>query len=307
MLTSNTALTLEDLPLPPVGKTGWPWTEATELLTEYRLDNSNRPRISIVTPSYNQGQFIEETIRSVLLQGYPNLEYIVIDGGSTDNSVEIIKKYQSWLTYWVSEKDQGQSEAINKGFQLSTGTIMGWVNSDDLLAVNALYHLANYYKTGLNWWVGGASKLIQNKEFISGKPEEIIPIGERDLLHARIIIPQVSTFWTRELWKQVGGALKPLELAMDYELWLRFSKFSFAIPIHFILGIYRTHDAAKTGQINGFTNYLLECDIIRIAEYQKRRQNKILRFILISFWTRFALFRRHGWRSWFGRRAIPYV
>ena len=85
------------------------------------------------TPSYNQGQFIEETIRSVLLQGYPDLEYIIIDGGSTDHSVEIIRKYEPWLTYWVSERDRGQSHAINKGFCRSTGVLLGWLNSDDVL------------------------------------------------------------------------------------------------------------------------------------------------------------------------------
>ena len=102
---------LDDLPAAPPGKTGWPWTEASSSLTRADEIGAPWPRISIVTPSYNQGLFIEETIRSVLLQGYPNLEYVVIDGGSTDQSVEIIEKYQPWLTYWISEKDNGQAEA----------------------------------------------------------------------------------------------------------------------------------------------------------------------------------------------------
>ena len=101
-------------------------------LPETMSDGHPWPRISIVTPSYNQGQFIEETIRSVLQQGYPNLEYIIIDGGSTDNSVEIIKKYEEYLTYWVSEPDDGQYDAINKGFSRATGEIMAWLNSDDM-------------------------------------------------------------------------------------------------------------------------------------------------------------------------------
>jgi len=116
--------TLSGLPPPPNDRVGWPWTEATPPAGETLPDGRPWPKISIVTPSYNQGQFIEETIRSVLLQGYPNLEYLIIDGGSTDGSVEIIRKYEPWLAYWVSERDGGQSEAINKGFRRATGEIV---------------------------------------------------------------------------------------------------------------------------------------------------------------------------------------
>jgi glycosyltransferase involved in cell wall biosynthesis len=133
---------LAELPPPSPGKTGWPWTVETPPLLPDRPDGCPWPRISIVTPSYNQGQFIEETIRSVLLQGYPDLEYIIIDGGSTDNSVEIIAKYEFRLAYWVSEKDRGQSHAINRGFCRSTGCLLGWLNSDDVLLPNALVTVA---------------------------------------------------------------------------------------------------------------------------------------------------------------------
>src|SRR5438105_607276 len=106
---------LSDLPAPSKGKTGWPWTEESSQCDTSAIKGREWPRISVVTPSFNQGQFIEATLRSVLLQGYPNLEYLVVDGGSRDNSVEIIKKYSRWLTYWVSEPDSGQSDAINRG------------------------------------------------------------------------------------------------------------------------------------------------------------------------------------------------
>ncbi len=123
--------TLNELPAPPPGKTGWPWTEESPQLPGTMPDGSPWPSVSIVTPSLNQRQFIEETIRSVLLQGYPDLEYIIIDGGSTDGSLEIIKKYEPWLAYRVSERDRGQSHAINKGWQRARGEILAWLNSDD--------------------------------------------------------------------------------------------------------------------------------------------------------------------------------
>ncbi len=130
--------TLADLPPPPSGKTGWPWTEECSQLPEVRRDGSSWPRISIVTPSYNQGEFIEETIRSILLQGYPDLEYFIMDGGSTDQSVEIIKKYAPWLTHWESTKDRGQAHAINKGLERATGHWFHWMNSDDVVKRGAL-------------------------------------------------------------------------------------------------------------------------------------------------------------------------
>ncbi|MCG2767567.1 MAG: glycosyltransferase, partial [Anaerolineae bacterium] len=124
--------TLSELPPPPSGKTGWPWTEESEQLPEMMPGGEPWLRVSIVTPSYNQAQFIEETIRSVLLQGYPNLEYIVLDGGSTDDSVQIIRKYADWIAYWASEKDNGQTDAINRGWQRATGSILAYLNSDDI-------------------------------------------------------------------------------------------------------------------------------------------------------------------------------
>ena len=142
-------VTLDDLPAPPPGKTGWIWTEQSNPLPPKMPDGTEWPRISIVTPSYNQGHYIEETIRSILLQGYPNLEYIIIDGGSTDRSVEIIQKYASFLTYWVSEPDNGQTQAIDKGLAYCTGEIFNWVNSDDFLSRNALATIASAFTAGI--------------------------------------------------------------------------------------------------------------------------------------------------------------
>lgn len=138
---------LSELPDPPPGKTGWPWTEQSDVLPETQPDGTSWPKISIVTPSYNQGEFVEETIRSILLQGYPNLEYIVVDGGSDDETVEILKKYDPWIDHWESKEDRGVSHAINKGVNRTTGDIVNWVNSDDILLPWALRGVAEGFET----------------------------------------------------------------------------------------------------------------------------------------------------------------
>src|SRR5579872_1583448 len=129
---------LQELPPPPPGRIGWPWTEASAPLPATMPDGEAWPGISVITPSFNQARFVEGTLRSVLLQGYPNLEYSVLDGGSTDGSVDIIKKYAPWLKQWVSAPDGGQSAAINRGLQSSSGLFATWINSDDLLCRDAL-------------------------------------------------------------------------------------------------------------------------------------------------------------------------
>ena len=130
--------------LPPIiDKDGWPWNE--EVSPAVYSARKEWPKISIVTPSYNQGVFIEETIRSILLQNYPNLEYIIIDALSDDDTISIIKKYEDKISYWIGEKDNGQADAINKGVKLCSGEIFNWINSDDLLTKNSLFIIAEEY------------------------------------------------------------------------------------------------------------------------------------------------------------------
>src|SRR6266511_1227657 len=136
---------LSELPPAPPGKLGWPWTTASQPLMGLTSQGQDWPRITVITPSYNQGKFIEETIRSILLQGYPDLEYLIIDGGSTDNTVEIIRKYERWLGFWTSEPDRGQSHAINKGLSRATGSLWGWINSDDLLLPDSIGSIADLH------------------------------------------------------------------------------------------------------------------------------------------------------------------
>lgn len=220
-MSINTTLSLKDLPLPPLEKSGWPWTEQSGLLPEQIPGGSEWPRITIVTPSYNQGQFIEETIRSVLLQGYPNLEYIIIDGGSTDNSVEIIRKYEPWLTYWVSQPDQGQTDAIQKGFNLSTGVVWNWLNSDDLLEPNALQKIAIAYQnnpsattfSGKLTSFGIITPYVHHKRFEN--------IAELVCIWEEWPTPQPAIFLSSNACKQINGLNISLSYPMDYDLYLR--------------------------------------------------------------------------------------
>ncbi|MEO5647707.1 MAG: glycosyltransferase family 2 protein, partial [Chitinophagaceae bacterium] len=169
------------------------------------MNSENFPKISIVTPSYNQGQYIEDTIKSVLAQDYPNLEYIIIDGGSTDNTIDIIKKYEKHLAYWVNEKDNGQSHAINKGFDRSTGDILGWLNSDDMYLPSTLSFISTEMK------IGSKDLCFGNCIHFEEKTEEVVSYGSNMvdrhktmLLTDVAYIIQPSSFWTRATWENVG-------------------------------------------------------------------------------------------------------
>jgi glycosyltransferase involved in cell wall biosynthesis len=168
--------TLGELFLPP-GKTGWPWTEESPQLSDTMPDGRPWPQVSVVTPSYNQEQFIEETIRSVLLQGYPNLEYIIIDGGSIDESVEIIRKYADWLAYWVSEPDRGQTDALNKGFARAHGEIVAWLNSDDTYEPGTLRRVAQEFGEDQARVViyGNCNFVDENGSFLDDAASRVFP------------------------------------------------------------------------------------------------------------------------------------
>jgi glycosyltransferase involved in cell wall biosynthesis len=208
------------LPVNDLAKQNWPWVEVIPKWPETMPDGQPWPKISVVTPSYNQGQFLEETIRSVLLQGYPNLEYIIIDGGSSDNSVEIIRKYEPWLTYWESCKDRGQSHAINKGFTRVSGNIVAWLNSDDVYAPEVLLKVATKLGNRDQTLLVGASVLTDTPDKLRGKLDMRRPTWQEMAYDARSF-PQPSVFWTYDLWAKVRGLNEALYFAMDYDLWLR--------------------------------------------------------------------------------------
>lgn len=197
------------------------------------------PKISIVTPNYNKGEFLEYTIKSVLSQSYPNLEYIIIDGGSTDNSVEIIKKYQDHLSYWVSEPDSGMYDAIRKGFAHCTGDIMAWIGSDDMYHPNCFNIVAEIFKNSdVNWLVGATTHFDKAGRCVSVYPSRYF--SRVDLLSGDYKwIQQESTFWRKSLYDKVGGLNATLRYAGDFDLWLRFSRFEKMYICPSLLGGFR--------------------------------------------------------------------
>lgn len=222
------------------------------------------PKISIITPSYNQVEFLEQTIKSVLEQEYANLEYIIIDGGSTDGSVDIIKKYAHQLTYWISEPDTGLYNALNKGFKIATGDILAWLNSDDIYFNKSLFMVAEIFNnfSKVNW-------LTSNHTFIND--EDVIVHTHTSKCYSRLgflrdgikWIQQESTFWRRSLWEKSGGNIdENCSLAGDYELWCRMYQFDVPYLITTSLAGFRVHRHGQLSQDN-LPEYMMQVDSIR--------------------------------------------
>jgi len=218
------------------------------------------PKISVVTVNYNNGAFLEATILSVLNQGYPNLEYIIIDGGSSDNSLDIIKKYQHQLAYWVSEKDQGQYHAVQKGFEKSTGEIMAWINSDDLYVPNSFFAVAGIFNTfpEVQWLMGIPREYTEQGSMIS---RITLPWGRwskhRFYTFDFQFIQQESCFWKRELWEKAGGMNTSYRYAGDMELWLRFFRHAKLHTTLATLAGFRHRSNQRSAEFR--RDYLLEC------------------------------------------------
>ncbi|GAB4453762.1 MAG: hypothetical protein Kow0031_35960 [Anaerolineae bacterium] len=211
--------------------------------------NATLPKITVVTPSRNQGQFLEQCIRSVLDQSYPNLEYIIIDGASTDDSVEIIRRYQGSLSGWVSEPDQGQSDALNKGFRRATGELVAWLNADDFYLPDALHTVAGVYREqpGAPFYFGNGLRVNARGESKSAYfPKDSLRFNRDALRFGLNYILQPATFINRQSLSQVGGVASDLHYGLDTDLWLRLSALGEPLPVPALLAATREYGATKS-------------------------------------------------------------
>ncbi|WP_090374360.1 glycosyltransferase family 2 protein [Dyadobacter sp. SG02] len=243
------------------------------------------PKIAIVTPSFNQAKYLESTILSVLGQGYPNLEYIIIDGGSTDGSVDIIRKYEQQLAYWVSEPDNGLYHALQKGFERSSGEIMAWLNADDMYHPKSLFTIAELFGRFADVrWIMGSNTFFDEtgRAFLY----DDLPYGQRwsrlrlQLSDGRFI-QQESVFWRRTLWAQAGAFIDQNHaLAADFELWLRFFKHERLYSTSFMLGGFRLRTENQKSY-NQRGQYLAEMKQLLAKENRNAMQLALCRVAMV--------------------------
>lgn len=274
------------------------------------------PKISIITPSFNQGAFVEQTIKSVLNQSYQNIEYIVIDGGSSDGTPEVIQRYADRLAYWVSEKDNGQTDALNKGFRRASGDVVAYLNSDDLYEPEALCRVAQEFRQNRDCrWMAG------DCVFFNADGEQLmrptIPETRWPWLR-HWVISQPSVFWRRSLFDEYGFFDERLHFCMDYEYWLRLRwGGERCMPCSSVLSRFRLHESSKTvASPQGFgpeaaairkryrkrlsraeTNELLRMERVELAEQCEQRSA-----LAVAAWERGQLLR--GTRHFLGAAKL---
>jgi glycosyltransferase involved in cell wall biosynthesis len=256
------------------------------------MNKTDLPKVTIVTPSYNQAEFLEETIKSVLNQTYPNIEYIVVDGGSTDGSVDIIKKYEDQLAWWVSEPDNGQSDAINKGFAKATGDVYNWLNSDDILYPDAVKIAVHFMQKHPE------SEVVYGDRIVIDGKGRIIDVFEPVSVSKRMAkfalrIPQEATFFSARIWKKVNGLNESLHFVMDSDLWYRFLEETRFFHIPVFLGAYRNHEESKS--VYGLGKEKSDKAMAEIKYLRKNYSSFLSKVKLLRKWMRYVQLLQHAY------------
>jgi glycosyltransferase involved in cell wall biosynthesis len=271
----NSKLLSTKIPTNTTDNLFWPWYGDKEKLPSAMLDGCPWPRISVVMPTFNHAKYLEAAICSVLYQEYPNLEFIIMDGGSTDGTIEIIRKYEKWISFWKSEPDKGQYYAIQNGFERSTGEILTWLNSSDLFLPWTFQTVVSVFTNiPAVRWLGSSVAALTDEDNLYNKFWNQSGINYRWFfedckLSQKGCIQQEGTFWTRTLWDEAGGKLDlSLPNAGDYELWARFWQYTDLATIATPLGIFRFHEDQKTSQME---SYYREADEV-LSRYRTFRR-----------------------------------
>jgi glycosyltransferase involved in cell wall biosynthesis len=279
-------------------------------------DSQAWPTISLITPVFNSARYLDATIRSVLSQNYPNLEYIIVDGGSTDGSVDIIRGYEPYLHAWISEPDRGMYDAINKGFARSSGECMGWISATDLLHAGSLFV------------VGGVFRTFPEVEWITGRPTgfnddgmavEFLKLRQWSrfpfLAGANRYIQQESTFWRRSLWDRAGGRVDDSRRsASDFELWVRFFRYAKLYPVDALIGGFRAHPDSlglqNLEECHRIQDEIIENELATMKDVDAIRAFRALgkRMLrtpaLEKLWTKLMI---GALRKWPGAGAAPVI
>jgi glycosyltransferase involved in cell wall biosynthesis len=287
-MTPVPVASLKELPPPPPGCEGWPWTQQSDPVPSKPPGGGDWPSISIVMPSLNQAEYLEEAIRSVLLQRYPNLEFVIRDGGSTDGSVEIIRKYERWISHWVSQPDGGQSAALNAGFDETSGEVFNWLCSDDTFAPNTLASVGREFAAdvGLDVLLGWGVV-----EFVNDPDRNRIAKPQWDRVRDmpfRNTVPQQSCFFRRMAVARQPLLDQALEYYMDYDLWchlLAEGRTWRLIPQ--VLGTFRMYGDNKTSHPTP-----RRLDELEIVHRRYRRE-----WIPLTMWYRRIMYPVDVWAS----------
>lgn len=237
-----------DLPPPPPGRSGWPWAPCADAVPAAPGGAGTWPRITIVTPSYNQGRFLEPALRSVLLQRYPNLELVVMDGGSVDGSVAILERYARHLAHWQSAGDGGQADAIASGFERATGAIWGWLNSDDILLPGALFHVARELVRRPKVDVLYGNRLVIDEDgAVVGRHVWPWLLSRHHWARGQPLA-QECCFWRAGVYRRVGGIDRTRFFVMDYDLFFRMWEVGRFRKTPAYLGALRVHAESKNAR-----------------------------------------------------------